>query len=88
EYRLWCSQNNFVSMIKDDVEARKAQAATQQDQQTLDSHIRSTPRSSVITYSDESFKELAVKWLVRTDQPLSALEHPAFVDMIEMAAKA
>ncbi|TFK48589.1 hypothetical protein OE88DRAFT_1614565, partial [Heliocybe sulcata] len=89
EYREWCKTNDFVSMIPKDRDARKLKAAAMQgDQSTLDAHVQHVDRKSVIVYSDDGFKELATKWLVQTDQPLRTFEHPAFIDMIQMASKA
>ncbi|KIJ26339.1 hypothetical protein M422DRAFT_272626 [Sphaerobolus stellatus SS14] len=38
----------------------------------------------VIPYSDELFKQAAVEWLIATDQPIQALEHPKFQEMIDI----
>ncbi|TFK45655.1 hypothetical protein OE88DRAFT_1608712, partial [Heliocybe sulcata] len=88
EYRLWCTQNDFLSMLEKDIKARKLQASSKEDQGTLDGHVQPLPMKSVLVYSDKGFKDLAVKWLIAADQPISALEHPAFTAMIELAAKA
>ncbi|KAG2074081.1 hypothetical protein BDR04DRAFT_1008948, partial [Suillus decipiens] len=39
-------------------------------------------------YSDKLFKQAAIKWLVATDQPIQALDHPKFQDMIDVASRA
>ena len=42
----------------------------------------------VLPYTDKLFRQAAIEWLVATDQPLQALEHPKFKDMIDVAARA
>ncbi|KAH9987894.1 hypothetical protein BJV77DRAFT_918932, partial [Russula vinacea] len=39
-------------------------------------------------YTDQSFCQAAIEWLIATDQPLCALEHPKFKEMIDIAARA
>ncbi|KAF9478224.1 hypothetical protein BDN70DRAFT_58423 [Pholiota conissans] len=39
-------------------------------------------------YSDALFKYVATKWFIETDQPIRAFEHPAFQEMIAVAARA
>ncbi|KAG2107551.1 hypothetical protein BD769DRAFT_1366190, partial [Suillus cothurnatus] len=40
----------------------------------------------VIPYSDKLFKKAAVEWLITTDQPIQALEHLKFKEMIDVAS--
>ncbi|KIK32049.1 hypothetical protein CY34DRAFT_102325, partial [Suillus luteus UH-Slu-Lm8-n1] len=42
----------------------------------------------VIPYSDKLFKQAAIEWLVATDQPIQALEHPKFKEMVDIASRA
>ncbi|KAG6904879.1 hypothetical protein DXG01_006492 [Tephrocybe rancida] len=46
------------------------------------------PKERVIAYSDSLFHSVAIEWLIATDQPLSALEHPKFIEMIDVASQA
>ncbi|KAF8876423.1 hypothetical protein BD779DRAFT_1449448, partial [Infundibulicybe gibba] len=41
-----------------------------------------------VPYSDQLFRDAAIEWLVSTDQPLAALEHPKFINMINIVARA
>ncbi|KAH9920576.1 hypothetical protein B0H21DRAFT_701957, partial [Amylocystis lapponica] len=85
DYRKWCTQNDFTSMLAEDMKARKAQKKN--DQGTLDEHVwPEAPKERVVAYSDEGFHEAAIQWLINTDQPLSALERPSFRKMIDFAA--
>ncbi|KAJ3818135.1 hypothetical protein F5880DRAFT_1491866 [Lentinula raphanica] len=91
-YRLWCDKTRFTSMLPKDVSARKAsikQAADKQKQSMLDAHLeQKTGIKYTVPYSSTLFCEAAVEWLVRTDQPIDALEHPSFHHMIEIASRA
>ncbi|KAG1758826.1 hypothetical protein EDD22DRAFT_783439, partial [Suillus occidentalis] len=42
----------------------------------------------VIPYSDKLFKQAAIEWLVATDQPIQALEHPKFKEMVDITSRA
>ncbi|KDQ58222.1 hypothetical protein JAAARDRAFT_107947, partial [Jaapia argillacea MUCL 33604] len=89
DYLSWCTKNNFTSMLREDVEARKAKADLGKTQGTLDGHLcTKDPQERIIPYSNDSFKSAAIQWLVETDQPISALEHPSFAKMIDIASRA
>ncbi|KAJ7844508.1 hypothetical protein B0H14DRAFT_2224154, partial [Mycena olivaceomarginata] len=93
EYHKWCAKTGFVSRLAADVKERKqAEAAADAEvkrlhQQTLEPHLREKPER-VIPYSDELWREAALEWLIATDQPVSALNHPKFKTMINIAARA
>ncbi|KAJ7593826.1 hypothetical protein C8J56DRAFT_776467, partial [Mycena floridula] len=94
EYRRWCKRNNFLSMLSEDSKARKTAAdpnATPppppQEQSHVDTHFPVLTEKPV-TYSDTLMEEAALEWLIETDQPICALEHPAFCRMMDIAAKA
>ncbi|KAF9058405.1 hypothetical protein BDP27DRAFT_1241318, partial [Rhodocollybia butyracea] len=90
EYRKWAKANNFTSMIPADTKARKAAALAASASQTL-IHDHATPlppKVHVAPYSDELFEQAALEWLIETDQPIAALEHPKFRAMINVAARA
>ncbi|KAG2142680.1 hypothetical protein BD769DRAFT_1348977, partial [Suillus cothurnatus] len=40
----------------------------------------------VIPYSNKLFKQATIEWLVATDQPIQALEHPKFKEMVDIAS--
>ncbi|KAG2059949.1 hypothetical protein BDR06DRAFT_873088, partial [Suillus hirtellus] len=42
----------------------------------------------VIPYSNKLFKQAAIEWLVATDQPIQALKHPKFKEMVDIASHA
>ncbi|KAG2127398.1 hypothetical protein BD769DRAFT_1357277 [Suillus cothurnatus] len=42
----------------------------------------------MVSYMDKLFKQAAIEWLMSTDQPIQALEHPKFKEMINIAAHA
>ncbi|RPD52271.1 hypothetical protein L226DRAFT_447447, partial [Lentinus tigrinus ALCF2SS1-7] len=90
-YLDWCDKNNFLSMLPKCVKkCRDAAEQESQSQSTLDPHLREKPAPAelVVKYTDALFREAAIEWLVATDQPIQALEHPAFKNMIDIAARA
>ncbi|KAJ3816180.1 hypothetical protein F5880DRAFT_1445250, partial [Lentinula raphanica] len=84
--------NQFVSMLPKDVSARKVaiqDAANNHKQSMIDSHVERRPGiKHTVPYSDTSFREAAIEWLVSTDQPIDALEHSSFHHMINIASRA
>ncbi|KAE9387809.1 hypothetical protein BT96DRAFT_736276, partial [Gymnopus androsaceus JB14] len=90
QYRQWCKANDFTSMIPKDVKIRKnAAEAAAASQTVIDDHAVPLPhKERVLPYSDELFQQAAIEWLIETDQPISALEHPRFREMIGIAARA
>ncbi|KAJ7808037.1 hypothetical protein B0H14DRAFT_2380921, partial [Mycena olivaceomarginata] len=86
-------KNNFESRLEEDIQARKkaaadaAEAKAQLHQQTLEPHLREKPER-VVPYSDALFRDAALEWLIATDQPIDALTHPKFKDMIDIAGRA
>ncbi|KAJ3765465.1 hypothetical protein FB446DRAFT_767692 [Lentinula raphanica] len=91
-YRQWCDKNQFISMLPKDVSARKVanqDAAKKQKQSMIDPHVKKKPGIKyTVPYSDTGFREAAIEWLVSTDQPIDALEHPSFHHMINIASRA
>ena len=56
---------------------------------TLDRHLSEQSLTErVAPYSDKFFHQVAIEWLVATDQPIQALEHPQFKKMIDIASRA
>ncbi|KAG2033657.1 hypothetical protein BDR03DRAFT_871638 [Suillus americanus] len=87
KYRQWAKKHSFESMLPGDIKSRKEKA--EQAQQTINSHLTERKLAErVIPYSDKLFKRAAIKWLVATDQPIQALDHPKFQDMINVASRA
>ncbi|KAI1782187.1 hypothetical protein LXA43DRAFT_906527, partial [Ganoderma leucocontextum] len=87
-YIQWCKKNNFTSMLPNDVKARK-KTVDGRTQSRLDKHLREQPpKQCTVPYSDEVFNEAAHQWLIETDQPIQALQHPSFKSMIDIAARA
>ncbi|KAF8239858.1 hypothetical protein L208DRAFT_1052466, partial [Tricholoma matsutake] len=41
----------------------------------------------VIPYSEKLFHQVAVEWLVGMDQPIQALKHPKFKELIDVASR-
>ncbi|KAJ6620230.1 hypothetical protein B0H10DRAFT_1624778, partial [Mycena sp. CBHHK59/15] len=92
-YRAWCRKHGFESKLEEDIQVRKKVAADEEattkalEQQTLDPHLREKP-PHVVPYSDALFREVALEWLIATDQPIDALNHPKFKEMIDITARA
>ncbi|KAI0742039.1 hypothetical protein C8Q80DRAFT_1110649, partial [Daedaleopsis nitida] len=92
-YHKWARKNSFESRLPSDIELRKeAKAAAkrrQAEQTTLDGHLHDMSKHERnIMYSEDNFRRAVVEWLICTDQPLSAVEHPKFKVMIKTAAAA
>ncbi|KAF8346629.1 hypothetical protein F5887DRAFT_883096, partial [Amanita rubescens] len=90
-YRRWCKNNDFKSMLPDDTKARRAALLEDQTlrQTEVDEHFTTLkPEDKPQPYSDKLFEEVAIRWLIETDQPLQAFEHPTYREMIEIAARA
>ncbi|KAF7311751.1 putative AC transposase [Mycena indigotica] len=91
-YHRWATKNGFLSALPKDRKARKDAAAIASgaaSQPTLDKHLHEPPpREKLVMYTDEVFKEAALDWLIATDQPIEALNHPKFKHMIDIASRA
>ncbi|KAG2745644.1 hypothetical protein P692DRAFT_201719774, partial [Suillus brevipes Sb2] len=88
DYLKWAKSNNFVSMLPKDAKRRREDAAADQ-QSSINGHLKPrVPNERVIQYTDALFREAATQWLIDTDQPIEALEHPAFKNMVDIAARA
>lgn len=69
DYNNWCAKNNFESKLPKTVKARTAAASKDAKQTQLDPHLQErVPKTRVIPYSDELFRQVAIEWLVATDQ--------------------
>ncbi|KAG2113946.1 uncharacterized protein F5147DRAFT_744119 [Suillus discolor] len=89
-YRKWCKANEFASMLPQDIKERKTAAAIANAQQTsLDGHLKEIPpHKAVVPYTDALFRDAAIEWLISTSQPIQAVDHPSFKNMIDVAARA
>ncbi|KAG6851791.1 hypothetical protein C0991_006134 [Blastosporella zonata] len=75
-------------MLPRDVQDCKAKAKAD-GQSQIDGHLHEIePKVAKIKYTDILFKEVAIKWLVATDQPIAAFEHPKFKHMIYVVSQA
>ncbi|KAI0275580.1 hypothetical protein BGY98DRAFT_920392, partial [Russula aff. rugulosa BPL654] len=87
KYRKWAESVKYESKLPGDVKKRKA--AADAVTRTLDRDLKEKkPSERVVPYNNKAFREVAIEWLVSTDQPIQALEHPKFKEMIDLAARA
>ncbi|KAJ3725607.1 hypothetical protein DFJ43DRAFT_1002611, partial [Lentinula guzmanii] len=81
EYKKWCSENGFQSMLPKDAKQQKLL------QSTLNGNmVKVKPKVPVIPYSHANFLQAMLEWMIATDQPLWALQHPAYQNMIHVAS--
>ncbi|KAH9920979.1 hypothetical protein B0H21DRAFT_701867 [Amylocystis lapponica] len=88
EYKKWAEEHSFQSMLPKDSKARRAQAAAN-TQGRLDPHLKVMPKQlHTEPYTHARFRDASIEWIVATDQPIQALEHPTFRKMIDIASRA
>ncbi|KAH7924808.1 hypothetical protein BV22DRAFT_1012537, partial [Leucogyrophana mollusca] len=89
-YHTWCDKNGFESKLPDDVKKRKeAIALANAKQARIDGHLREpAPTERVIPYTDALYREASCEWLIETNQPIQAVDHPKFRLMIDIASRA
>ncbi|KAG2109470.1 hypothetical protein BD769DRAFT_1365460, partial [Suillus cothurnatus] len=76
--------NTFTSKLLGDLTAKKKKAA--HTQQQIDAHLTKHKLSErTIPYTHNNFRKAAIEWLFTTDQPIQALEHSKFKEMIDVA---
>ncbi|KAJ7731335.1 hypothetical protein DFH07DRAFT_992045 [Mycena maculata] len=82
QYHRWATKNDFESRLEANVKARKAEAAeaNKLEQQTLNPHLREKP--------EHIYNTLGGFHSFLSTQPLGALEHPKFIEMINIVAQA
>ncbi|KAI6011628.1 hypothetical protein EDC04DRAFT_2580363 [Pisolithus marmoratus] len=85
KYLQWATANNFPSMLPDDTKHHQEEAALS-TQPSLDNHL--IPRDQLLHYSESAFREVAIQWLIETDQPINVLQNPMFMQMINVASHA
>ncbi|KAJ3522295.1 hypothetical protein NMY22_g11953 [Coprinellus aureogranulatus] len=86
KYYEWCKANKFASMLPDDRKDAAKKEAEKLNQTTIDKHL-AEPDEVIVPYTDALFIDAATEWLIRTNQPVSALEHPSFRNMISVASR-
>ena len=68
-YHKWCKKNNFLLMLPDDAKEQKAAKHVTPQQTQVDDHFtKAWPEDKPPLYTEELFKEAAIKWLIQTDQ--------------------
>ncbi|KAG2034729.1 hypothetical protein BDR03DRAFT_869521, partial [Suillus americanus] len=89
-YNKWAQDSKFESMLPKAVAKRQSDAIQKAgaSQTGLDNHLHDLPPKAehVLPYTDQLFREAATEWLISTDQPIQALEHPSFHLMIHVAS--
>ncbi|KAF8520900.1 hypothetical protein BU17DRAFT_65121 [Hysterangium stoloniferum] len=80
EVRNWGTEGDDHAGGDDDVEIQPI------DPQTLQSCLTGTTHSGFGMFFLHTFQATMIEWLVSTDQPIQALEHPAFQNMMNIAA--
>jgi len=67
-YLDWAEKNKFQSILPKDAR-RHCDTASANEQTCLDSHLKELPlKEKVLPYTDELFSNVAIEWLVTTDQ--------------------
>ena len=62
-------KNNFELKLPKTVKARTEAAKKDAKQTQLDPHLQErVPKTRVVPYSDDLFRQVAIEWLVATDQ--------------------
>ncbi|KAI0682147.1 hypothetical protein BC835DRAFT_1300281, partial [Cytidiella melzeri] len=84
QYHQWAKEANFESKLPDDVKkCKKQNRKIEAEQKTLDAHLQDmTKANQVVAYSDPAFCRAILEWIVITDQPISATEHPQYHTMM------
>ena len=92
-------------MLPEDSKSRRALSNEMLRQTSVHDHFKpTTAEDKPIPYSDETFKQAAIEWLIETNQvstivyagwsllmylqPIQAFEHPKFQKMVNIAARA
>ncbi|KAI6107486.1 hypothetical protein EV401DRAFT_1871557 [Pisolithus croceorrhizus] len=83
EYLKWAASKNFLSMLPEDTKRRRVEAASS-TQHSLDDHL--VPRDQVPLYSESTFQDVSIQWLIETNQPIHILQNPVFQKMISLAS--
>ncbi|KAG1818563.1 uncharacterized protein BJ212DRAFT_1269325, partial [Suillus subaureus] len=85
KYHKWAKDNAFLSKLPGDIAAEKMKAARAQE--ILNVHMTEHKLlEHVVPYSDQLFRKAAIKWLIAMDQPIQALKHLRFKEMVDIAS--
>ncbi|KIJ35873.1 hypothetical protein M422DRAFT_84981, partial [Sphaerobolus stellatus SS14] len=89
-YLTWVKNTpGAVNKLPNFLAQQRKEVAEKLQQSRLTEHFeKAEPQEHAIPYSDERFKEAAIEWLIATDQPIQALDHPKFHEMIDLASQA
>lgn len=69
-YTRFCKETGFTSKLDRDKQAQKEAELEELKQTTIDGHFTEAPPATEgikLPYSDENFKQLAIRWLVSCD---------------------
>ncbi|KAK0222638.1 hypothetical protein EDD85DRAFT_779154, partial [Armillaria nabsnona] len=91
DYCAWCKANNFESMLPEDTAKRRKEEKEKLAQSSLDEHVvdlTHQKRETRVVYSDHNWERATLRWMINTEQPIDAFQHPDFIRMIHMAAQA
>jgi hypothetical protein len=67
KYRKWAQDANYESRLPGDIKKRKA--AAEHATRTLDRDLKEKKvKDRVVPYTDKGFRQVAIEWLVATDQ--------------------
>jgi hypothetical protein len=76
EYRTWCKNNNFQSMLPDDIKERKEREknnVARLKQGSLDAHVAPIVQPKVTLYTPKNLKRAISRWMIVTDQVIISL---------------
>ena len=75
-------------MLLKDCKEQREQVVSAWRQGQLDSHLQPIlPKEVIPPYSDDLFREATIQWLINADQPIAALEHPSFRNMVNITSR-
>ncbi|KAF8484310.1 hypothetical protein JB92DRAFT_3131662 [Gautieria morchelliformis] len=82
KYNTWACTNNFESKLPKELKAKVNQG-------TLDNHLKEMPKKEqVVPFTNATFCDAAIEWLIITDQAIQALANPSFKKMIDIGPHA
>ncbi|KAI6127205.1 hypothetical protein F5141DRAFT_974791, partial [Pisolithus sp. B1] len=90
-YLKWSAANGFMLMLPNDMKQQCKDAVSSawsvlRRQSSLEGHL--VERGPIVQFSESAFHEATISWLIETDQPIHALQHPSFGRMVEIASHA
>ncbi|KAF6742591.1 hypothetical protein DFP72DRAFT_830399, partial [Ephemerocybe angulata] len=88
-YDKWCERTGFTTMLPKAVASKGCSIETQRPMPSKPSTATSFPiQPAPMSSSTVSalFQQAAEEWLIMTNQPIDALSHPKFHELIQVAA--